>query len=352
MRKVIGVLFAIIFVFPLLLGALSVVSISTWIFDRDFYIEVLDNQVFYDSILSDEMVLRMAQESFPQAEGVDAQTMSEVLRTLISPEFLSQQVRYIVNSVFDFLEGKSDLLDLKLDLTPIKQAFSGPQSQELITKLAQAMPVCVEGQEVKSSDAGFYICKPDFISEQVFIENYLTPALPQMLENLPDEIPLGEQVLRETQIPAGPLGDLVFSSSSFYLAVGIVVTLALFFWVITALIAGTNGRQKLMWLGWTLLIPAVFIFILGITVRSDISAVWIRYGMDQAFMRNLPLPADVSAGMYEISQVATGRISNAFLMVSGIAAMLAIGFIAWGAVTRPAPAAVAPPVESEDEVEE
>ena len=348
MRKVLGLILSIAIVCPLLLSGLALISISTWILNRDFYVDLLDNKTAYDVLFSEEMTLGLAEQIFPQAQGINTAALNAILQSLITPEFQSQQVRALINTAFDFIEGKSDTFSFQIDTQPLKQAFSGPQAQEYITQIAQILPVCGEGQEVRVGEMGIIVCKPDFISMENFVDHYLTPAMPRMLSFLPDGIPLGETFTRDDTLR----DTVLLTSTSYYTAIGIIVALALFFWIAVALIAGTDWRERLKWLGWTLLIPAVVIFILSITGRSGISSVWIRYAINEVFLRNLPLPSAVRTGMLELSQMTITHISNVFLMVSGIAGALAIGFIAWGAATHPRTAAVTQPSETNKEDEQ
>ena len=165
MRKAFGVILTIFLVLPLVFATLTMTSISTWVLDRHFYLDIFDNEILYGHILSGEMTAKFMEKSFTQIQGLDTAVMSEVLRSSITREYLSSQVQRNINEVFDFLEGKTGTLDLAFETTPIKQSLQGPQQDALLHALVQALPICGEDQQVNPEESGMYVCKPNFIAE-------------------------------------------------------------------------------------------------------------------------------------------------------------------------------------------
>ncbi|HEY60460.1 MAG TPA: hypothetical protein G4N92_07250 [Anaerolineae bacterium] len=331
MRKAFGVVLTMFLVLPLVFAALTIISISTRVLDRHFYLDVFDNEILYEHNLSDEMMAKFMEKSFTQIKGLDTAVMSEVLRSLITREYLSSQVQRNINEVFDLLEGKTDTFDLAFDMTPIKQALQGPQQDALLHALVQALPICGEDQQVNPEEPGMYVCKPDSVEEDALIE-LMQPMVLLMLSGLPDEVPISENLDEE-------LGNLQFAGlklrpASLNIMVYALVALTLAIWLATALIGGVNWRERLLWLDWTLFIPALVVLISGIILRSDLSTVLINYGIDQALPPNIPLDEPLKSGIVDISRFAINRISNSFLMTSGEAAAASIILIAWGAIKR------------------
>ena len=53
MRKAVAAVLVAVLVFPLLLAALMTFSVSTWVFNRGFYLQLVSDERIYEAILSE-----------------------------------------------------------------------------------------------------------------------------------------------------------------------------------------------------------------------------------------------------------------------------------------------------------
>ncbi len=331
MRKFLGVLFTVVLVFPLILSTLVIYSLSTWAMDRKLYIDTLSSPEVQAQLFSDKFIEKMVIDNLGEIEGSDSAAVGTLFRSLFSEQYFTNQTTIMVNQFFDFLEGKSNVLTLQLDLTEIKAVFSGPNQQELLENLAQALPACQENQPTQG--LGRTLCKPDAISEEDFIEYYLKTNLPILMALIQDNVTIVGPVSMPTQFQNVPapfqqflnLGNL--KTTIFFLA-----GLTLLLWSLTALIAGKNGKERLLWLGWTMIIPAILVLIMGLTAESAFFWNMLQYGIVQ--WKILESGNLLFTLLPILQTLFSKQISSSFILSGGFSSAIGLGFIAWGAVTR------------------
>jgi len=330
MRKLIAIIFTICLVFPLLVASLTAFSTISWALDRTFFTDALDQDQVYQAFLSDQTLDDVLRSHIALPADADTQALKEVLRSVITQDYLKGQFSAIVNGFFDNIQGITREFTPTIDLRPIKTALTQEKQDEFLTALVTALPDCQSGQTPGFGE-GQTPCKPQGISEELLIENFLKPALPQALAQIPDEVLLSEQWQNQQDwqvyLPgmAGPAGVM--------LSVLFLAFIALCFWYITALIADSGWRVRLQWLGWMLMISALPVFILGLVLQSSSALYWAQYGLQQAHLGSLPTFLSSPTVLQAITESILPRVANAFLAVGGIAGSLALGFIVWGLAT-------------------
>jgi hypothetical protein len=333
MRKLIAVLLTICLVFPLLLASLTAFSTISWALDRTFYTDALDQDQVYQALLSDQTLDDILRSQIALPADADTQALNEVLRSVITQDYLKNQMGTFVNGFFDNMQGITLEFTPSIDLQPIKNALSGDKQDEFLSALVTALPTCAAGQTPGFGD-GQTPCKPQGISDEQLIENYLKPALPQFLAQVPDEIQMGgawQQWQTQNEwhryLPgmAGPAGVM--------LSVLFLAFIALCFWYITALIADSSWRVRLQWLGWTLMISALPVFIIGLVLHSSTALYWAQYGLQHAQFGNAAAFLNSPVVLQAITTSILPRIAGAFLAVGGVAGSLALGLIVWGLAT-------------------
>ena len=331
MRKLIAVIFTICLVFPLLVASLTAFSTISWALDRTFYTDALDQDQVYQAFLSDQTLDDLLRSYIALPADVDTQALNAVLRSVITQDYLKSQMSTIVNGFFDNVQGITRDFTPTIDLQPVKTALTGEKQDEFLTALVAVLPDCQSGQTPGFGE-GQTPCKPQGISEELLIENFLKPALPQFLAQIPDEVFLSEQWQNQQNwqvyLPgmAGPAGVM--------LSVLFLAFIALCFWYITALIADSSWRVRLQWLGWTLMVSALPVFILGLVLQSSNALYWAQYGLQQAHFGSLPTFLSSPVVLQAMAASILPRVANAFLAVGGVAAGLALGFIVWGLATN------------------
>ncbi len=241
MRKFFGLILSIALVIPLILAALITYSITSWAFDRNLYIEALSSDAVQSQLLSDESLQKLTEGSMGDMEGLDSAAFGSFIRSLLSPDYIKEQVTTMVDQVFDYLEGSTDILQLELDLTQVKAEFSGPNQDQLLHDLANALPVCPEEQSANNS---LPLCKPEFVDEDVFVEQYLKPNLPLILMIIPNKISIAEPIDLRREMQAMPAFFQQFMDVVNYkTAVLLLAGSALISWFLTALIAGKTDEN-------------------------------------------------------------------------------------------------------------
>lgn len=334
MRKFIAILLTISLVFPLLLSAQAVISVTSWALDRQFYIDALDQPQVYETLTSSPMIDKFLHERLGLPPEADTSELESILKGILTTDYMRDQVSEFINSLFDYLQGKTDTFAPTLDVVPLKTALEVSQQDAFLNALAATLPACAPDQTPGFGSEGQLPCKPAGVSDDLLVEQVLKPALPGILSAIPDEIPL-EGEFRNWQETARWRTFLpgMAVPASIILSLLVLVSIAACAWYITALISDSSWRMRLQWLGWTLLVPAVLIFMLGFATQSGIPAYWIRLGLESANLSNTPFGPELNETLRIISVSALPRAASAFQMVGGISGALSITLIFWGIAT-------------------
>lgn len=334
MRKLIAILLIISVVFPLLLASQAAVSTVSWLLDRQFYINALNNEQVYDNLLSDEMLEDILRTQFALPADADTQDLINILHEIITDEYLQSQISSVVNNFFDYLQGKTSDFSPSINLQPIKTSMTEENQVEFINALLQALPDCAPGELPIIGGENQNICKPQGISDEALMENYLAPAIPSIIAQLPDELPLGEewqQWQRQERWRTFIPGMAV--PASLMLSVLMLAFVSVCLWYLTALIADSGWRGRLQWMGWSLLIPSVIIFAMGFLLNSSSALYWLNYWIRNGHLTLYPSVLGTQAIIQAVSASILPRISSAFMMVGGVCGSLSLGLILWGLMT-------------------
>ena len=334
MRKFIAVFFSIILVFPLLLSTQVAVSVTTWALDRHFYIDALDQPQVYEAITSGPLIDKLLHDRFGLPPESDTSELKSVLKGILTHDYMREQVGGIINTLFDYLQGKTDTFAPVLDIVPLKNALEGSQQDAFLNALVAAMPTCAPGQVPGIGSEGQLPCKPGGVSDDFLTEQILKPALPGIISAVPDEIPLEGEFLNwqeearwRTFLPGMAV------PASIILSMLVLVFIAAGVWYLTALISDSSWRVRLQWLGWSLLIPAALIFLLGFAVQSGMPVYWIQFGLERTDLIGTAFSQVLDEAPHIISVAALPRIANAFQMVGGICGGVSLALIFWGIAT-------------------
>jgi len=334
MRKFFAVLFSLLLVFPIILGAQATVSVITWVLDRNFYIDTLNQPEVYMTLTSGPMIDQMIHQQLRLPVDTDTSELESVLQSILTPAFLNKQVSAFINGLFDFLQGKTEEFSPAIDVTPLKTALADEKQDEFLTALLAAMPVCQPGQIPGFGGETESACKPAGIPDELIIEQALKPALPTVLTQMPDEIPMegeiariGENMRWRAFIPGMAV------PASIILSMLVLIFIAIVIWYLTALIADASWRIRLQWLGWTLMIPSLLIFLLGLASQSGIPAYWINFGLERASLTATPFGPQLADTLKVVANSALPRVASAFQMVGAICGAIALTFIFWGIAT-------------------
>lgn len=340
MRKFIAIILAVILVIPMLLAAQALASVSSFIMDRQFYIDTLDNEQVYETLITGTLIPGFLNNGLALPEGIDVTQLASVFESVLDQDYLRSQVSNFMGNAFDYIQGKQETFVPMVDLVPLKSALAGEKQNDFLLALAQSLPDCEPGQIPGIGGSEFSACKPQGVSIDALANDYLKPILPLTLAQIPDQVLLVEnweelQSYRNYQsfIPGMAVpASLLLSGIAFIL-------IALSLWYLSSLIADDAWRNRLQWLGWMLMIPSTVIFLTGLAAASNIPVFWANYGLDRANFNGLPFfGPGLREALRAIIRAAIPRVSTSFLMVGGISGALALGLIFWGLMTsKPTP---------------
>jgi len=329
MRKLIALLMALIIVMPLLLAAQAVMAASTFILDRDFYVEAIDSDEVYESLISNAVIWDAVTEKINLPPGTDTTRLQAVLVKAINHSTIRTQVNELVNEFFDYMQGSAEQFNPQLDITSVKSALSSDLQDEFLVELVAIFPVC-EGDQLPQLDSTeLALCKPAGIPDALLVENFLKPSFPYILAAMPDQVSL-EEPFAEWQAQQQDLQRFVPGQTlpaSMLLAVVVLACTAFGFWYLSALVAGSTWHVRLQWLGVMLFLPSALIFLAGLLIGTGISQSFIEFVLQRA---NLPLGPAFDLVFRAIVSGSIPRASSAFMMVGGISTAVALALFLWG----------------------
>lgn len=328
MRKAIAAVLVVVLVFPLLLAALMTFSVSTWAFDRGFYLQLVSDERIYEVILSETAWKQEQIFGVTEFDGIPGDALIKALREVVTPNYLRSQAVSLVNDAFDAVEGRASVLKLTVDLTPLKDRLQGEAGDRFARSLAANLPVCSAGEEAFAPGAQLPRCRPANLSEERAAE-MIGKALPAFLDSLPDTYPQPPETIHFHYTPEDEFWT-GFVGTNRLIWVNILLALvAASFWVGAAFVGGENRRQIVQWLGWPLFVPAVLILIGGITIRITAGLPWINYQLSSWVVSDIWYSVEIAEVISTIARSAIKAIARGFLVTGGISIGISVGLIVW-----------------------
>jgi hypothetical protein len=343
-RRVIALLLVIFVVLPLIFTTLIMVSINSWVLDRTFYVNLLDDPNLYEALLSQDLPMYVNNRWFAREINSDlpSAALDKALREVITPQYLHDQSVQIVNQAFDTLEGKRDSLDISMDLAPVKAALRGDGGARFAQTLAKQVPACASGQEPLIAGSTLIRCRAANVSTDEATQQIVT-ALPAFIDQIPDQISLSREPL-DLRTEWRPFNLIFLGNLGLSMTIGMLLVLAGVFWLAAAFIGGANRRERLLWLGWSMLVPAALVLIIGLAINSPLTVGSINLGLDRSrfAIEGVQYSAALRQAVVEMASRALVAVASGFLIAGGASTAIACGLLVWGAVTRseahPAPA--------------
>lgn len=340
MRKLIALFLIVALVFPLTLATLSVISISSWVLDRNFYTNLVSDSRLYEALLTEDLPGYFnSHHIVQQADSLPAGALSKALREMVTPDYLRDQSVRLVNNAFDFIEGRTFTLDLYFDAAPIKAALQSDGGPRFAHTLAANLPGCAASQESIAPGGSLMRCLPsDVTVDQA--ANKITAALPAFLNDVPDHINLNREPINMNVRWRGVSWSFIGATGGLNIAIGVLLFMAAGAWLITAFIGGEDRRGHLLWLGWSLIFPAIIIFLIGLAVTTPLAFNWTNFGLSQAHFGGAEFSPAFREAIVSVAGSALNTIANGFLAAGAVAGALALMLMTWGLSTeleRPLP---------------
>jgi hypothetical protein len=330
MRKVLAALGAVFFVFPLFMAALTTIAVSTWVLDRDLYTRVVSDTRLY------EMPSGAKAEGFlywpwtPELGAVPYASAGTALKEVVTPEYMRSQAVNLVNACFDFIEGRSQVLDPVIDLTPVKKALSGEGGKRFARALAEALPTCSSSGASLPRNGVLPACRPSGVSVSKAADAILA-SLPATISKIPDSYRVSDR--SRPLLDRGRWSGFFWSFSAsrgLLIANAALLFMACCAWILTGLIGGADARGRLYWLGGSLLPPAVLIFLMGLIVNTGVVVNGVRFGIESAKLTAFGFSNEFVNGIFGAAGTMIGRVAAGFLAAGAVAMGIAIALLIWG----------------------
>ncbi len=327
MRSCLGVVIFIFLVFPCAIGGMCLLAANTWIFDKDFYVDSLDNEALYEGLLQDlpdYLDTKAFDREFERDQAFAAnRAIAMGLREVVTSQYLRGETLRVIDEAFTLIDGNNDVLEVAVDLRPVKAVLLDEGRNDFARAMAANLPRCESGQEPRGADDALISCMSSNMPREE-AEEQILHALPRYVEELPNKLTVIDPVSADAvDFGVGTARDSlrgVILSFLFFAAI---------FWLTAAWIGGESRRQRLLWLGIMLLIPAGFVFLAGASIGGD----WLdsaSRALDSADVTINGVPAD-EAFVEALQNVFTNvfsRVGDSLRMVGG--AGVAISLIILG----------------------
>ena len=330
MRRIIAGLMISFVVFPLLLATVCLFGVRSWILDRTFYEKLLADEGLYEPWAAHEFPLFLSEEL---ARVTDRKLPTEALSAgfwrILPSGYLPEQARGMLGEVFDRLEGRRPKVELRFDLQPIEAALQGDGLSDFVRTVAAQLPACSGMQEAERGETEFLGCRPTDVSVDRAAE-IIARQMPAFLAEMPREIVLGREIVEwEIESATGWLPLPASRSLTLGLIIMAVATCGL--WLAAGLIGGYSSPERLRWLGWALIIPAVLVCVAGLSLVADIPFRWTPWTWWDVVPHPLYETEGYRWAVFNAYGSAIRVIGRGFLAAGGIAAGLAVGLFFWSA---------------------
>ena len=337
MRKFLALLLIAFVVAPLIASMIALLSIDSWILDRDFYVNALSDQRLYEGLLDEELPNRMNQQAIREVDSLPSGALSAALRTVVTPDYMRDQAVTMTNELFDFFEGRAPAPQLSLDLQPIKQEIAGEGGPRFALALAENLPVCAASQEPVAPGGSVMRCRPEDVTVDEAAAQ-IEDALPRLLETAPNRIELGDPVnLRGTEWFFG-----LSLRSQLNQVIGVLLLVSLLAWVVAGLIAGNTMRERLIWWGFGLLLPALPCAIAGMALTGVVAGGIIQTGVRGATWEGVAYSEPFNRAIIEVITPALSATGNSLLGLGAVLTFVGVLFIIIGSRMERAGRAIGP----------
>lgn len=334
MRKIPAVILIIAVVIPLLLATLAVFSVSGWALKRSFYRELLGDERLYSALLAEARARKGQSWKMkgwrepPELQGMPVEALAKALAETAPAAYLRDQALALVEQVFDAAEGRSSRPELILDLAPLKSRLQGSTAERFARTLAEALPICVSGQDPLIARSGLLRCRPSGMSIDR-AASLITAALPETLAGLPDRYPLSPELAEFFGQPEVRFWIGFLGTARLTLAGLILAAIAAAFWLGAAFLGGRNRREILVFLGWSLFVPALLVLLTGLLIRFAIPGRWLPYA--PLFWWGIASQAtrELAVALAEAMRTVLHTIARGFLISGAISIGAALGLVAW-----------------------
>ena len=266
-RKTIAALCSILLIISGLIALLAF-NIEWYAFDSSVYKRAFEKQNLYvrtPQILATALFSTISENptADPYLKELSLEDWTGAIASILPPEELKVLTNSALDSVFDYLNDKTD--SAVITLVPIKARLTGPAGMDLIQKILSAQPPCTAEQLLqigKGLLAGdIALCNPP--PELAGAMNALIESQLQLLSfSIPNEVTL------VASVPGDPSSDPRARLRQVRRLMTITPVFPLFFLFCLTIFGVRNLMDWLQWWGYPLLITGGFGSLIGLAGAS------------------------------------------------------------------------------------
>jgi len=294
-------------------------SMRPWISDRGFYEGVVNDERVYDALLNGELANQFNRQVLSNANQLPLGALNGALREVMTLDYVRAQSGYIVNEMFDFIQGRDGKIDVSIDLKPIKVALSGAAGQRFANTLAAALPFCERDQMSVASGGTLPRC----ISNKLSIAGtaaQIAHALPAVLENTPDRIMLSNSLNLQTNLY---LLDWFLDAtvrSGLDLQIVMVLLLSVLVGMVLSYMRGGDLYGNLRWLSKSLLVPAALFLVVGGILANSLMVT----ALQSTQWVGIPTSLAFSQALSNMTLLIIQRMGSGFLVTGALTGVIAL----------------------------
>ncbi|MGD2027153.1 MAG: hypothetical protein PVI99_04985 [Anaerolineales bacterium] len=341
---------AFVIVFPLML---FIFNVDQHMMQPQLYKTALEERGLYEEIpsllakelgkLSDQMQPDQAENRRTEAFAKVMQSLDEkdwlfMVETLMPEDWAQAQVEEAVDSIFAFLDGETETIDITVSLEALKSRLGGPQGEDVLIRLVEALPQCTASDLINFTFGLFTgdnpdlpICAPptDLIKDNIdslgFLLTMAADAIPNSItiqlteEEFAANAPQNEAA--DTNLVAAYRMTKRLRTILPLVAGGLLVGIAVF--------AVRSFHGLLRWWGWPLTLGSAAAFLPAITMRN------LMLTLIQNFVAaRLPerLPAAFADLPLEIIRDLSRRMLSSVRLEAGLLLLVGLGMVVLGFV--------------------
>lgn len=331
MRGCLGFFFYIFITIWVIFGFLMFTAVRSWAFDREFYLDVTDNDALYEAIRADGLPEYLANLEIDGQPVLDANSpafpaLVEATQAILPTDFLRSTTVGLVNNLFTFFENPSTGLDLTVDLTEIKNALRGAQGDAFASTYISALAPCEGATTLPTTTLP--TCLPQGVSQAqaiAVVSNYKS----QLVNQIPAVWDLTDNAnIDYSSLPTASLVQGVNTSFT----ITAIVTFVL--WFFNALIGGKGFKGLLMWLGGMLFLPALIVLLSGAAFGGNVIDNIANEIITDTATSGLQASIQVQESLTLVILDALKRVGSGFLTTGIIAVVVSLVLYIMGAVMR------------------
>jgi len=329
MRTIVGIVIFFMLVLPALTCTLVLFSVNTWLTDGDFYAEIFDNEDLYAdgavmSVVAAETLNSIAVDDGPFTEpGVDTvRALTQAFEATADAEVLRDEVMAASDALVAYLNGDTDSLSFAVDVTSIKNALVELAAQEEFAAVYTTnLVACPPTVDPLAANGILYSCIPTGANSETVaeVEQEVLAATPAFLDAMPDTLTTDVDV-SFSDVAVGLRTSLTF--------LGLFAVFLLF---ATALIASESRKAVFLWMGGMTIIAAMFVLMIGFSMGSATASDSIRENTNISF-EDFVVTESFEAAVIDTLIDAASRIAEGFILVGGVAALIAVILMGLGLV--------------------